>query len=241
MREAGRLLATRDQATVEDIANAAGVSRSTFYRSFPSRSVLLRELRLEPEIGARDRILESAARLLQTESLAQLSMDELANVAGVSRANLYRLFPGKAALFHAMLLAFSPFEPVMTLFDQRGHEPPDQLIPDLVVTAYRAVAPRVGIARTLVVEITAMTTETRDAFAQTGLQAFSRLAAYLGSHMEAGRLRRMPPVLAVQALVGPVMIHVLSTPLLVESAPAPTGEDAVRQLATIWLDGMRPR
>jgi hypothetical protein len=51
----------------------------------------------------------------------------------------------------------------------------------------------------------------------------------------------MPPVLALQALVGSVMIHVLSTPLLAHTTPAPRGEDAIRQLAGIWLEGMRPR
>src|SRR5207249_4010203 len=150
------------QPSVAEIAKAAGVSRTTFYRAFPSRAGLLQALDMEPEPGARERVLEVALRLLRTRTLDDLSMDELAVEAGISRANLYRLFPGKAALFRAMLMA-------------------------------------------------------------------------------AGRLRRMHPMLAVQSLVGGVMLHVLVGPLLSQAmVGGPTGEDAVAQFANLWLRGMRP-
>ena len=241
MLEAARMLAADDKATVDDIASAAGVSRSTFYRSFRSRADLLAGVNIKPEVDSRSRILEAASVMLQRQSLGQLSMDELAVAAGISRANLYRLFPGKAALFRAMLIAYSPFAPVMQLLEQAGDRPPDQLIPELVLTAYRAVAPRAGIARTLIVEVTSLTEETRQAFGETGLQAITRLAAYLVAQMDAGRLRRMHPMLALQALVGPVMMHVLATPVIGQSmSGASTGEEAVVQLARLWLRAMRP-
>jgi len=116
MSEASRLLARDRQASVEDIAIAAGVSRTTFYRAFPSRAQLLRAIEVQPEPDTRDRVLQATIRMLGTQTLKELSMDSLASEAGVSRANLYRLFPGKSALFKAILLAYSPFAPVMAVF-----------------------------------------------------------------------------------------------------------------------------
>jgi AcrR family transcriptional regulator len=241
MNEATRLLARGDQPSIDAIARAAGVSRTTFYRAFPSRAQLFADLNLEPQPNTRGRILDAAYELLQRQTLADLSMDELAVASRVSRANLYRLFPGKSALFRALLITYSPFEPVMALFERVGDRPPEEFIPQLVLTAYRAVAGRSGVARTLLLEVTSMTPETQQPFAETGLRVFATLAGYMQSQMQAGRLRRMHPILALQSLVGSVMTHVLSAPVLGQSmARIPSGEEAVVQIANIWLRGMRP-
>ncbi len=241
MKEAGKLLSRRGEASVDEIAQAAGVSRATFYRSFGSRAELLAELNLEPEPDARQRVLNSALDLLRTQSLADLSMEELALKAGISRANLYRLFPGKAALFRALVLAYSPFEPVMALLDRMGNRPPDEVIPELVRTAYRSVAGRTGVVRTLLLEATSMSADTQQVFGETALRAMGRLAQYLAGEMAAGRLRTIHPALAVQSLIGPVMLHLLSAPLLAgASIEAPSGEAAVVELATLWLRAMQP-
>jgi AcrR family transcriptional regulator len=241
MNEATRLLSHDRQASVEEIAAAAGVSRTTFYRAFPSRAQLLHALEVQPEPDTRQRVLDASIRTLRTQTLKDLSMDALASEAGVSRANLYRLFPGKSALFKAILLAYSPFEPVMAVFSRAGNRPPDEVIPEIVVTAYRTVAGHTGIVRTLLLEVTSMTPEVSQAFAETGLRAFGTFAQYLAGQMAAGRLRRMHPMIAVQSLVGGVMFHMLAAPVMSQATVAvPTGEDVVLQFADVWLRGMRP-
>jgi AcrR family transcriptional regulator len=241
MKEATRLLARGEHPSVNEIASAAGVSRTTFFRVFGSRAGLLEALELEPEPDSRDRVVEAALSLLQTSSLADLSMDQLAEEAGISRANLYRLFPGKAALFRAILIAFSPFEPAMALLARAGDRPPEEFIPELVRTAYRMVTRRTGVVRTILFEVTAMSPETQQVFADTGLKAFGLLARYLQTQMEAGSLRRMHPMLAVQSLIGGVLIHSLAQPIFSRAMiQAPAGEEAVVELARLWLRGMRP-
>ena len=94
------------------IAAASGTSKAGFYREFESRAALLDALSLEPEPDARQRILEAAVELVGAHGLTALSMDEVASRAGVSRANLYRLFPGKQALFIGVIHAYSPLDPV---------------------------------------------------------------------------------------------------------------------------------
>src|SRR5947209_12596721 len=241
MNQAARLLSRDRQSSVEAIVSAAGLSRTTFYRAFPSRAELLQALELGPEPDTRQRVLDASIRMLRFQTLKDLSMDELASEADVSRANLYRLFPGKSALFRAMVLAYSPFEPVMAVFARAGDGPPEEVIPEVVLTAYRTVAGRSGIVRTLLLEVTSMTPEPTQAFAETGLRAFGTFAQYLAGQMAAGRLRRMHPMLAVPSLVGGLMFHMLAGPVLSQgTVDVPAGEEVALEFANIWLRGMRP-
>jgi AcrR family transcriptional regulator len=241
MMGATRLLARGDQPSIEEIVAAAGVSRTTFYRLFPSRAELFAALDLAPELDTRQRILEAALDRLRAQTLASLTMDELASAAGVSRANLYRLYPGKAALFRAILVAYSPFEPAMALFSRSADRPPQEVIPELVLIAYRTIVGHTGLIRTLLLEITSMTPETQEAFGETGIRAFVVFARYLATQMAAGRLRRVHPMLAVQSLVGGVMFHLLAGSVLTQATvDVPAGEAAALDLAQVWLRGMAP-
>src|SRR5215469_6552629 len=161
---AARAALERDRgASLQDVAGAAGVSRATVYRLFGSREGLLQALELEPDPGARERVLASAVELVGRDGLARLSMDEVAGAAGVSRASLYRLFPGKAALFRELLLAFSPVEAIVATVERLRDRPPEEVIPEVARTAARTLAGRAGIVRTLVFEVTGASEEAGEA------------------------------------------------------------------------------
>jgi len=109
--------------SMDELAAAAGVSRATLYRLFGSQQHLFHALGIELPPTVRGRILETALELVGRHGLAGLSMDELAAVAGVSRATLYRLFAGKEALFAALVRSFSPFEPIAAVLEAMGDRP----------------------------------------------------------------------------------------------------------------------
>ena len=240
------LIAQGGSPTVAELAAAAGVSRATFYRTFETREALLEALDLQPEPGARERILDVGLKLVGAHGLTALSMDDLAIQAGVSRATLYRLFPGKSALFTSLVHAYSPLDSVGHLLSTRRAEPPEVLMPEIARTVYRtfygAGESRVGILRALFFEISSLAPDTSEAAQEALRTVFASLAAYVMEHMQAGRLRPMHPVLALQSFIGPIMFHLITRPLAERMLNlAIDGEQAVTELAESWLRAMTPK
>src|SRR5260370_8340744 len=92
------LLLPGGNPTVAQVAAAAGVSRTSFYREFESREGLLEALDVQPEPGARERNLDAALELIAADGLNALSMDNLATQSERSPAPPTLLFPANTAL-----------------------------------------------------------------------------------------------------------------------------------------------
>jgi AcrR family transcriptional regulator len=240
VQAARRTLAVDPGAPVSVIAADAGVSRATFYRYYPSRAALLDDLDIDRDPGTAERILAAAMELLARDGLARLSMDEVGDRAGVSRASVYRLYPGKSALFAALLAAESPFAEVSATLRAMGDRPPDQVLPVLLEIVNRVAVARLGVMRALMFEVTAGTPEAVDA-AQALLPMLGDITSYLAAQMDAGTIRRMHPILAAQALVGPLIFH-----QVLRSIAAPLvgldirSEAAAAAFAGIALRGLAP-
>ena len=231
--------------TVEAIAGAAGISKAAFYREFRSRAALVRALRLEPEPATRERVLRAALELIGAVGLTGLSMDELAVRAGVSRATLYRLFPGKSALFVSLVRAFSPLEPVSRATTEMYDQPPEAVMPQLARTIFRVIAgpgaPGLGLMRAIFFEVSSLNPEAEAAGHDLLTTILGTVGAYVMKEMTAGRLRMMPPVLALQSFVGPIFFYLLTRPMARQVLGFEIdGEAAVTTLAESWLRAMRP-
>jgi AcrR family transcriptional regulator len=240
--EAGRaLLATDPRASVAEVAGAARVSRATLYRLFGSRARLLEELQLEPETDSRGRVLAAAIQLVGRDGLARLSMAELAAAAGISRANLYRLFPGKPALFKELLRAYSPLETIVSVIERRGDRPPEEVMPVVAQSAIRALQGQTGIVRTLLLEVMGGSTESLEGVDYALGRGAASILRYMVEQMALGRLRPMHPLLAFVGFVGPILLHLLSRPLTDRVIAFDISlEDAGGLLADNWVRSMRP-
>ncbi len=241
LRAAERALAADAGASIATISAGAGVSRATFYRYFRSRAELHEALDIEPDPGARERILDAAVDLLERDGLVRLSMDELAAAAGVSRASVYRIFPGKAALFRALMETNSPFEAIAASLHGRHGEPPEAVLPDLMRELASVVAPRIGVMRALMFEVVAETPEAMEAARWIVRPMLGEVSAYLALQMDAGRIRRMHPILAAQAFMGPLIFYLVSHTVAGSLAGLDVEPgDAATEFAGVALRGLQP-
>ena len=226
---------------MEEFATEAGVAVRSLYRLFGSRQALLREAGCAQEPSARERILDTALDQVGRQGLAELSMDDLAAAAGVSRATLYRLFPGKSALFGELIRAFSPWEPVADVIDAMPEGDAEEVMPAVAQAIADAMQGRVGVLLRMVFELLRGDPDTAEGMRQSMTRGLPDLIGYLSNQMQAGRLRRMHPVLAIQLLAGPIVVDLLTRPL----AEAVTGFQTPQcevsdEIVHAWLRAMAP-
>ncbi|HEY2887014.1 MAG TPA: TetR/AcrR family transcriptional regulator [Candidatus Limnocylindrales bacterium] len=227
-------------APIGQIARAAGVSRATFYRHFGSRSSLLSSIAHEPRPDARTRILAAAQEMLVRDSLAALSMDDLARAAGVSRGTLYRLVPGKPALFRGLIETYAPFDAIRRIVGDHHEDPPELVLPLIAAEIVGIAGQRLGLMRAIFHEATlgfdSAIEGARPMFAGT----IGVLADYLAGQMARGRVRRMHPVLALQAFIGPIFFHLMTRPVIDEVVALPKDPArAIDDLVVVTLAGLR--
>lgn len=241
MSAARQVLAEDAGAPVAVIATRAGVSRATFYRHFGSRESLLRSVALEPQPAAEARILSAAKDMLIRHSLDELSMEELATAAGVSRGTLYRVVPGKAALLRRLIEVYSPFEAIRSIIIDHREDPPEIVFPLIGQQMVGAAGERLGLMRAVFHEVTGGAGPAMDGMQPLFQATLGALAEYIVGQIAAGTIRRMHPVLALQAVVGPIFFHLMTRPVIERAVQLPIGpEAAVSQLVVASLEGLRP-
>lgn len=226
---------------MEELAAATGLAVRTLYRLFGSRQALLREAGCAPAPDTREVVLDAALEMLARYGLAELPMDDLAVRAGVSRATLYRLFPGKAALFTALMRAFSPWEAVAGAIEAMPDGVPDEVMPAVGRAMAGAMEGRAGLLIRIVLELVSGDPDTAEGAQQGMARGLPDLVRYLTVQMEAGRLRRMHPIVALQLLAGPLLAHLLTQPLAESFAGfAMSSGEVVDQIVDSWLRAMAP-
>jgi AcrR family transcriptional regulator len=237
MSAARDILAHDAGAPVAVIADRAGVSRATFYRHFGSRESLLESIELEPRPGARARILVAAKDMLLTTSLVELSMDDLAKAADVSRGTLYRIVPGKGALLQALIETYSPFETIRGILAQHRDDSPAVVFPLIGRAIVGVAGERLGLMRAIFHEVTSggpAIPEMGPLFEQT----LGILTRYISGQMAVGRIRPMHPILALQAFIGPIFFHLMTRPVIERIVPLMDPEAAVDELVADALRGL---
>lgn len=226
--------------SMDEIAAAAGVSRAALYELFGSRGAILEALGVEQQPSWQDRILVAAAELLAERGLSRLSLDEVAARSGASRATVYRLFPGKAALFREIVHTYLPVDEALEMVETMGHRPPAEVMPVLASNLAQSGHVRIGVLRSALFEVTGRGDGSEEVVEEV-LQTTRIMTRYLEDQMAAGRLRRMHPMLAMQSFVAPIMLHLVSRPLAEDLGLVDIPlDEVVREFTDAWLRAMTP-
>jgi AcrR family transcriptional regulator len=225
--------------SMDEIAAAAGVSRAALYGLFGSRRAMLEAMGVEVPPSVADRILAAAAELVAERGLGGLSLDEVSNRTGASRATVYRLYPGKAALFREVVLAYLPMDEALAMMESTDR-PPSEVMGTLARGLTQAGSVRIGVLRSALFEVV-KSEDGAEAVLEETIRSIGVITRYLERQMTAGRLRRMDPMLAMQAFLAPVMLHMVSRPLVDEYGLTATPiEEAVQEFTDGWLRAMAP-
>jgi len=168
-------------------------------------------------------------------------MDDLAAAAGVSRATLYRLFPGKSALFAALIRTYSPWMGVAEVVDAMPDAPPHEVMPAVGMAIAHAMDSRAWLLLRLLSELLQGGPETAEGVQQGLARGLPDLVQYLMEQMRAGRLRSMDPLLALQLLAGPIVADQLTRPLAESLIGSGTPlSEFVDEVVAAWLRAMAP-
>lgn len=229
--------------TMDEVALAAGVSRATLYRLFPSRDALLDRVRrahgvaVDPsDAPARARVFDAVRGLLAREGFGGLVMDRVAAEAGVAPATLYRWFGDKPGLLRAFAASLGVRDVGRALaLDDDGDDPRAAL------GAFAARLLRLFVEQEPVLRLV-LAAPKEVAEAVRGVDDVERgttasLARWIRARQEAGTVREGDADLFATAFLG-MLLPFGALP----SRGRPRDPDVVGPaLAAVFLDGVAAR
>jgi AcrR family transcriptional regulator len=194
--------------TMDRLVEATGLSRASLYRRFGSREAILQRLADDHRIDVQElarpdmptRILQATGAVLERYGYASMTVEQIAQEAGVGPATVYRHFGNKEGLVEALLRANSPRQLIRGLTAHEGND----LEADLTLVAtsmLEFVNQNRGLMRVFVFESQGVRGVVEKIRSTQGRTIHS-LAEYLASHMAMGNLQQSDPFTLALSFVG---------------------------------------
>lgn len=211
---------------VAAIATEAGISRSTLLRHLGgSRAALDAAARAAGiDIGGRPpvrvRAVDAAAHLISQSGLAAATLEAVASEAECSVYSLHAAFGGRDELLRAVFERYSPIGDVEEFLANSHHD-----LPETVRGLYRVIAhglarePRVAPAMFAEAFSRPNSPAVGSLVGYTAPRVFTVLGRWIESEVQAGHIREFPTVFLIHQLLGPVVLHMFTRPV-VEITPA---------------------
>lgn len=229
--------------TMDQLADETRVSRATLYRRFGSRDAILQRLVDEqaidaPELSRPDiptRILYAARTIFSRYGFAGVTVEQIAQEAGVGAATIYRHFGSKDALIQEFTKAAKPRQ----LLQSFTIGQPSDLEADLVtlaMTLLEFVDDHPAFVRVTLFEKLGNELLREQVRSMQG-RTVSTLAEYLAAQMAAGNIVEGDPFDMALAFVGMVFGLAFVGPYSYER-PVTDRAAVARFVARIFLNGV---
>ncbi|HXX49532.1 MAG TPA: TetR/AcrR family transcriptional regulator [Myxococcota bacterium] len=189
----------------------------------------------------RSQILEAALRVWLRDGFHAAPVEAIAREAGLGKGTIYLYFPTKEAILQGAVERFSLLPAIEALVGKLPEVPPEQAIPMLVAALWERLRER-GTILALVLGGGALRPENARLFQERVLLPGNQLlAAYLDECVHRGALRPMDTFVASRALIGSLVMFMLSQNVLGGAALRPIPDAAiVETVSDLFLRGALP-
>jgi AcrR family transcriptional regulator len=187
------------------------------------------------EAGLADQILETANSLFIEKGYYGLSMREISDALGVSKAALYYHFKDKEQLFLAILTAYLDDTEAALDKIMAGSTSSREQVRRFVEYVLTQPAQQRATIRLGSQEINHLGQASRKAFDKIYRDKFvGKVQSILEKGMERGEFRKMQPDIAVHTLMG--MMYPYFYPAHTGDKPVPS--ETIKEIVTIYLNGV---
>jgi len=187
----------------------------------------------------RDQILEAAVRLWLRGGFDSTSVEAIAREAGLGKGTVYLYFPAKEAILDEAVRRYSLLSAVDELTRLLEDSPPEQAIPRIVSGLWatlRARAPLIGL---VLREVPRRPDNARTFTEKVVLPTNRLLADYLDSGVASGSVRSMDTFVAARALVGMLLVFLLTQEVFGAHTLAPLSDESITRTVTdLFLHGV---
>lgn len=229
--------------TMERLVECTGISRATLYRRFGSREAILQRLADEHAVDVqelarpdmRTHIVQATRTMLSRYGFAGITIEQIAQEAGVGTATVYRHFGSKEALIEAFVQASSPRTLIRALkADESSDLEADLTL--LATTTLEFARDNPGLIRMIVLEGQSNEAILAQIRASQG-RTVTSLAEYLAAHMAMGNLCQADPFALALAFVGMILGLGLIGPQSYDH-PVTDANCVAQQVTRIFLHGV---
>lgn len=186
----------------------------------------------------RAQILTGAAQVFAEKGFHKATTREIAQAAGVSEGTIYNYFTTKRDLLVAMigLLAMESLEQIVI---DNPPADPKEFLTLILYDRFKLVEERGYLMVPLLAEIFTDVELRTEVYQQVAMPIAARVEEYLRSHMEAGLMRSLNPIVVTRAMIGAIVINFALKLSLVDARyQAMSKDELFEQIISLFLYGL---